>query len=67
MHEPTAPAWNLDLNMDDGVDVDECHSFIWMKMNGCMVQLMDEIYLFGMNPTRIGIEIFTSTFVRGFQ
>jgi hypothetical protein len=48
------------------VDVDECHPFIWMKMNGCMVQLMDEIYSFGMNPTGIGIEIFYIDLCKGF-
>jgi hypothetical protein len=43
-------------------------SFIHLdEMNGCMVQCMDEIYSFGMNPTRIGIEIFTSTTARGFE
>jgi hypothetical protein len=43
-------------------------SFIHLdEMNGCMVRRMDEIYSFGMNPSGIGIEIFTSTSERGFQ
>jgi hypothetical protein len=45
--------------MGDNVDVDE--------RNGCMVQYMDEIYSSRMNPTGIGIEIFTLTSIRGFQ
>ncbi len=44
---------------NDNVDVDES--------NGCMVQYMDEIYSSRMNPTGIGIEIFTLTSIRGFQ
>jgi hypothetical protein len=36
-------------------------------MNGCMVQYMDEIRSFPMNPMGIDIEIFTLTSIRGFQ
>jgi hypothetical protein len=58
----------MNVFMDDNVDVDECHSSIWMdEMNGCMVQYMDEIHSFSMNPMGIGIEIFTLTSIRGFQ
>jgi hypothetical protein len=43
-------------------------SFIHLdEMNGCMVQYMDEIYSYGMNPMGIGIEIFTLTSIKGFQ
>jgi hypothetical protein len=44
--------------MDDNVDMDE--------MNGCMVQYMDEMNSFSMNPMGIGIEIFTLISIRGF-